>query len=43
LALSAATKGTRAIVWSLPAVATLKAERGDPDAIAAALVLLYTP
>ena len=43
LALSAATKGTKAVVWSLPAVATLKAERGDPDAIAAALVLLYTP
>jgi peptidase M23-like protein len=43
LALSAATKGTKAVVWSLPAVATLKAERGDRDAIAAALVLLYTP
>jgi hypothetical protein len=43
LALSAATKGTKAVVWSLPAVATLKAERGDPAAIAAALVLLYTP
>jgi hypothetical protein len=43
LALSAATKGTKAVVWSLPAVATLRAERGDPNAIAAALVLLYTP
>jgi hypothetical protein len=43
LALSSATKGTKAVVWSLPAVATLKAERGDPAAIAAALVLLYTP
>ena len=41
LALSAATKGMKAIVWSLPAVATLKAERGDPNAISAALVLLY--
>src|SRR4051794_12441931 len=41
LALSAATKGTKAVVWSLPAVATLKAERGDPLAISAALVLLY--
>jgi hypothetical protein len=42
LALSSATKGTKAVVWSLPAVTTLKAERGDANAIAAALVLLYT-
>jgi hypothetical protein len=42
LTLDEATAGTHVVVWTQPAMATLKAERGDDEAISAALVLLYT-
>ena len=35
-----ATTGQRVVVWTQPAPATLKAERGDPGALSAALVQL---
>src|SRR3954470_9802099 len=42
LSLDAAGAGMRVVVWTQPAMATLKAQRGDDEAISAALVLLYT-
>jgi hypothetical protein len=41
LTLDQAKAGTNVVVWTLPAVATLKAERGDDEAITAALILVY--
>jgi hypothetical protein len=43
LTLASATAGMRVVIWTQPAVATLKAERGEDGAITAALVLLYPP
>jgi hypothetical protein len=39
-ALTPATKGQKAVVWTQPAPATLKAERGDDGALSAALIQL---
>jgi hypothetical protein len=41
--LSLAAKGQKVIVWTEPAPATLKAARGDDDALTAALVQLSAP
>jgi peptidase M23-like protein len=41
LALTDATKGMHVVVWSQPAMRTAAAERGDDDAITAAMVILY--
>jgi hypothetical protein len=41
LSLDEATPGAHVIVWTQPAMATLKAERGDDEAITAALILVY--
>jgi hypothetical protein len=38
--LTLAQKGDKVIVWTLPAPATLKAERGDDDVLSAALIQL---
>ena len=38
--LTAAQKGQKVKVWTTPSTASLKAERGDPLALEAALVLL---
>jgi hypothetical protein len=38
--LTPATKGQKAVVWTQPAPATLKAERGDDGALSAALIQL---
>jgi hypothetical protein len=35
-----ATKGQKTLVWTQPAPASLKAERGDPGALSAALIEL---
>ena len=38
--LTLAQKGDRVVVWTQPAPATLKAERGDDDVLSAALIQL---
>jgi hypothetical protein len=38
--LSLATKGQKVVVWTQPAPATLKAQRGDDGALSSALIQL---
>jgi hypothetical protein len=40
--LSQAKRGQPAVIWTAPEVTTLRAQRGDPLTISAALVLLKT-
>jgi hypothetical protein len=41
--LTQARKGQPALIWTSPDMTTMRAERGDPLAISAALVLLKKP